>query len=134
MIAYLLFIIYIFNQFYMPSSLAYFLILQSQLLIKLSHIYLLEQLIISYYPCSNTLTTKNVTLVGFKIWNCFINVCFGTGLLDKSMLTYWKFSKFKKCTKTFFLESQTFFDINHWGTDNCNIFILETKIMTRTLN
>ena len=77
---------------------------------------------------------KNLPFVGFKIWNSFLNVCSVTGLLDKSMLIYWKFSKFKKCTKTFFLQGQKFFDINHWDPVNHNIFNLETKVITGTLN
>ena len=77
---------------------------------------------------------KNLPFIGFKIWNSFLNVCSVTGLLDKSMLIYWKFSKFKKCTKTFFLQGQKFFDINHWDPANHNIFHLETKVITGTLN
>ena len=72
--------------------------------------------------------------ISLKIWNSFINICSTAGLLDKSMLIYWKDAKFKKFVKSSLLQIQKFSNLTEWNIVNYNIFEVEIKTTTGSLN
>ena len=77
---------------------------------------------------------KNQPYISLKIWNSFINICSTAGLLDKSMLIYWKDAKFKKFVKSSLLQIQKFSNLTEWNIVNYNIFEVEIKTTTGSLN
>ena len=77
---------------------------------------------------------KNQPYISLKIWNSFINICSTAGLLDKSMLIYWKDAKFKKFVKSSLLQIQKFSNLTEWNIVNYNIFEVKIKTTTGSLN
>ena len=77
---------------------------------------------------------KNQPYISLKIWNSLINMCSTADLLDKSMLIYWKDAKFKKFVKSSLLQVQKFSNLTEWNIVNYNIFEVEIKTTTGSLN
>ena len=55
-----------------------------------------------------TTLQKNLSYIGLKVWNYFINISSTTDSLNKTMVMYWKYNAFKKFTKSFFFHVQKF--------------------------
>ena len=77
-----------------------------------------------------TTLQKNLSYIGLKIWNCFINISSTTDSLDKTMVMYWKYNAFKKFTKSFFFHVQKSGSVTLWELMNLNLFDVETKVLT----
>ena len=65
-----------------------------------------------------------------------MNICSSSELFDRSLLSTWKYGRFKNFTKLFFQRAQKLADdvLLLWDVLNYNIFDLAAKILKGVLN